>query len=146
MDFSQVSSSKLREISQNYQSRINELRKEMEEYILKHSIIEEELNKRLRIDEYSKRMEEESKGKISRILSDVRDETKTKKTERKPKKKEEEEEQKQEPEKKWTIDDMKKLLDKKGVKYQSSLKKADFVKLIRDNNGVREMNSLYKEK
>lgn len=146
MDFSQVSSSKLREISQNYQSRINELRKEMEEYILKHSIIEEELNKRLRIDEYSKRMEEESKGKISRILSDVRDETKTKKTERKPKKKEEEEEPKQEPEKKWTIDDMKKLLDKKGVKYQSSLKKADFVKLIRDNNGVREMNSLYKEK
>jgi hypothetical protein len=183
MDLAEVSTSKLKEISQGYILKIESLKKEMDEYKRKNSVIEEEIEKRHKIEEYKRKVEEESKEKIQKIMkgessSSESDEKKkiqkknTTKDEKKPEKKKESDEDstdsnlrktkvcesskisqseivldsKSEQEKKWTIDDMKKLLDKKNVKYTTNLKKAEFIKLIRENNGVREMNSLYKEK
>ena len=144
MDFTDVSTTKLKEISLSYQQRIELLRRELDECHRKHSVIEEELSKRFRLEDLRRKIEEDSKDKIEKILSDTKSKKKSE-----PKKKEVEEDAvdvKKEQEKKWTIDDMKKLLDKKGVKYLSTLKKSDFIALIRENNGVREMNSLYKDK
>lgn len=144
MDFSGVSTLKLKEIHHGYESKIELLKRELDDMQRKNSIIEEELHKRYRLDELRRKIEEDSKDKIEKILS----ETKTAKKKADPKKKEEEEsvDSRKEQEKKWTIDEMKKLLDKKGVKYSASLKKAEFVALIREHNGVREMNALHKEK
>lgn len=139
MEFTDISTQKLLELSQNYQSKIDLLKRELEEYSRKNYLILEEINKRQKIAEFRQKVEEEAKTKIKKILSGE-----PRKSD--PKKVEPETDIKSDQEKKWTIDDMKKLLDKKGVKYGSGLKKADFIKLIRENNGVREMNSLYKEK
>lgn len=144
MDFSEVTTLKLKEIYQSYQSKIDMIRRELDDYQRKNSIIEEELNKRQRLDELKKKIEEDSKDKIDKILSDSK-KTK-KKTESKKKEDDESTDSRKEQEKKWTIDEMKKLLDKKGVKYSASLKKSDFISLIREHNGVREMNALHKEK
>jgi hypothetical protein len=187
MDLAEVSTSKLKEISQGYILKIESLKKEMDEYKRKNSVIEEEIEKRHKIEEYKRKVEEESKEKIQKIMkgesSDDKKETQKKtitkdekkSTTKKEKKKDSDIssnedntdsnlrktkvcesskisqseivlDSKSEQEKKWTIDDMKKLLDKKNVKYTTNLKKAEFIKLIRENNGVREMNSLYKEK
>jgi hypothetical protein len=164
MDLAEVSTSKLKEISQGYQLKIETLKREMEEYKRKNSVIEEEIEKRHKIEEYKRKVEEESKEKIQKIMkgnsstSKDDDESSEKKTTKKKsdsetkntnkaiKTNDDNADSKVEQEKKWTIDDMKKLLDKKDVKYTTNLKKADFVKLIRENNGVREMNALYKDK
>lgn len=140
MDISTICTSKLKEISQSYQLKIEALRRELEEYQRKNYIIEEEINKRYRIENFTRKIEEDSKEKIDKILS----ETKTKKKSESKKKEEDEPDLRKEQEKKWTIDEMKKVLDKKGVKYASTLKRADFVALIREHNGVREMNALHK--
>ena len=139
MEFSDISTQKLLELSQNYQSKIDILKREIEEYSRKNSLILEEINKRQKIPEFRQKVEEEAKTKMKKILSGEPRKSETKKIDP-------ETEVKNDQEKKWTIDDMKKLLDKKAVKYGSGLKKADFIKLVRENNGVREMNSLYKEK
>jgi uncharacterized membrane protein YheB (UPF0754 family) len=173
MDLAEVSTIKLKEISQNYQLKIDTLKREMDEYRRKNSVIEEEIEKRQKIEEFKRKVEEESKEKIQKIMkgdASSSDESKEKKPVKKIEKKvekkiekkvekkkdtdsgansgenDESSDSKTEQEKKWTIDDMKKLLDKKGVKYTTNLKKAEFIKLIRENNGVREMNALYKEK
>lgn len=165
MDLAEVSTSKLKEISQGYILKIDSLKKEMDEYNRKNSVIEEEIEKRHKIEEYKRKVEEESKEKIQKIMKGESSSSKetddkkntikknTTKDEKKPEKKKasdsgsnEDIEYKSLQEKKWIIDDMKKLLDKKGVKYTTNLKKSEFIKLIRENNGVREMNSLYKEK
>ena len=140
MDFKELNISKLREISQNYQDKIELLKRQLDEYQRINSRIEEEIDKRLRLDELRRKIEEDSKVKVNKILSD----SKSKK--KKDKEEEESVDFRKEQEKKWTIDEMKKLLDKKGVKYSNTLKKADFIALIREHNGVREMNSLHKEK
>lgn len=139
MEFTDISTQKLLELSQNYQSKIDLLKRELEEYSRKNYLILEEINKRQKIAEFRQKVEEEAKTKMKKILSGEPRKSESKKTEP-------EIDIKSDQEKKWTIDDMKKLLDKKGVKYGSGLKKADFIKLIRENAGVREMNSLYKEK
>ena len=169
MDLAEVSTIKLKEISQNYQLKIDTLKREMDEYRRKNSVIEEEIEKRQKIEEFKRKVEEESKEKIQKIMkggASSSDESKEKKPIKKIEKKvekkvekkkdtdsganngenDESSDSKTEQEKKWTIDDMKKLLDKKSVKYTTNLKKADIIKLIRENNGVREMNALYKEK
>ncbi len=139
MDLSEVSTSKLKEISHSYQIKIDALKRELEEYQRKNYVIEEEINKRKLLENFKIRIEEDSKHKIERILSDGK-----KKVEPKKKDQEEEVDSRKDQEKKWTIDEMKKLLDKKGVKYASTLKKNDFIALIREHNGVREMNALHK--
>jgi hypothetical protein len=152
MDLAEVSTIKLKEISQNYQLKIDTLKREMEEYKRKNSVIEEEIEKRNKIEEYKKKVEEESKEKIHKIMKGGSSADDAEPKEKKPVKKkveknesnDESADSKVEQEKKWTIDDMKKLLDKKSVKYTTNLKKADFIKLVRENNGVREMNALYR--
>jgi len=146
MNFSEVSTSKLHEISQGYQLSIDSLKRELDILERKKAILDEELSKRVRLDDIMRKIEEDSKDKIGKILEG------SKKLKKKESKDTREKESKDEPsdsrkdqEKKWTIDEMKKVLDKKGVKYSTSLKKAEFVALIREHNGVREMNALHKE-
>ena len=142
MNFDEISNAQLKEIYQGYQSKIDILKKEIEDCQRKSSVIEEELHKRLRLEDIRRKMEEDTKDRISKILID----SKGKKKGESKKKDDDEIDFRKEQEKKWTIEEMKKMLDKKGVKYSHSLKKAEFIALIREHNCVREMNSLHKEK
>lgn len=141
MSISETSMTQLKEMSLTYLSRIEILKAELEDCQRKYSVIEEEISKRQKLEELRRRIEVNSKEKIEKILAT---DTKSKKKSEPKKQEEESPDLRKEQEKKWTIDEMKKILDKKGVKYGSTLKKSDFVALIREHNGVREMNALHK--
>ena len=69
MNFSEVSTSKLHEISQGYQLSIDSLKRELDILERKKAILDEELSKRVRLDDIMRKIEEDSKS--PRCLSGV---------------------------------------------------------------------------